>query len=96
MITPGLASVLQRRNINDSKNYCSAHSDEALVVRSEQRRRLSITELQGLIGSCIPESCDNCIWLETKERLSCPCSEAAPCRKNLNEFFGFLESKGLM
>lgn len=96
MITPGLASVLQRSNINDSKNYCSAHSVEALVMGSEQRRGLSITELQGLVGSCIPESCDDCSWLEVQERLSCPCSEAAPCRKNLNEFFSFLESKGLM
>jgi hypothetical protein len=72
------------------------HTIQKVIAEVERKRRLSIAELQRLISSFIPESCDECIWLESEARSSCPCSERAPCRQYLNEVLHYLEDQGLI
>ena len=69
---------------------------QSLLKIAEQKGELSIKELERLVCSFIPESCDDCVWLKDEDRSSCPCSEGAPCRIYLNKVFDYLESKGLI
>jgi hypothetical protein len=69
---------------------------QALVEKVEQKGALSIKELERLVCSFIPESCDECIWLRYEDRVSCPSRGDAPCRIYLNEVLNYLEGRGLI
>ena len=69
---------------------------QALVEKVQQKGALSIVELERLVCSFIPESCDECIWLGNEDRVSCPSKGDAPCRIYLNEVLNYLEDRGLI
>lgn len=71
-------------------------STQALVERVEQKGELSIEELERLVCSFMPESCNDCIWLRYEDRVSCPSRGDAPCRIYLNEVLNCLKGKGLI
>ena len=69
---------------------------EFLKKTIEQKSGLSVEELEKLVFSFIPESCDDCNWVEDEEKGSCPFPEGAPCRIYLNKVLNYLETKGLI
>ena len=69
---------------------------KSLREKVEQKEKVSIEELEKFIGSFIPDSCDDCIWLKDEDRSFCPSPEGAPCRIYLNKVFKHLESEGFI
>jgi len=69
---------------------------ESLLRRVEKNGSMSSEELMIFISSCIPESCEECFWLNDKEKLACRSAKEAPCRMYLHRILNYLESKGLI
>jgi len=69
---------------------------KALKKMAEQNGGLSIEDLQRFVSPFIPDSCDDCIWLNGEDKSSCPSPKGAPCRIYLNKVLKYLESKGLI
>jgi len=62
----------------------------------DQKGGLSTEELGKFVLSFIPESCDDCIWVEEDKKASCPFPGGAPCKIYLNKVLNYLEIKGLI
>ena len=93
---PPLASIWRKafkpRNSQDE----IMHITQSLMEKTEQKEELSVAELERLVCSFIPESCDECVWLSYEDRASCPSQGDAPCRIYLNKVINYLEDKGLI
>ena len=69
---------------------------EALLRRVEENGSMNAEELRIFIGSCIPESCEDCFWLKDKQKSCCRTAKEAPCRMYLHRILNYLESRGLI
>ena len=94
--TVRLASFLRKTIKNRTSKDDIMHITQSLVERVEQKGELSIEELERLVCSFIPESCDDCVWLSNEDRASCPSKGDAPCRMYLNKVINYLEDRGLI
>ena len=90
-------AFIWRKNVTHKNNQEEImHITQSLMKKAEQNEELSVTELERLVCSFIPESCDDCVWLSYEDRASCPSQGDAPCRIFLNKVIKYLEDKGLI